>query len=302
MAALMLLTASAGWKRFSWFPGTIVGPLLVATINPQYVNISALYSGALLMVTAVMLVGSDKKTSFPSPLLMGLVLGSMVALKLTFAVFVALYFPFVVLACKGGQQSWKPALKWAAAELAWMSAFLAVFLDLVASTQLPGPRFAPPQPSIPPVPVGGLNLVSLDGLFYGASFFDYTAVVLAAGTIAVLGLIAQRSETDPRKRQASFGILGGAVAGVLSYVATVLGLGIAFGYAQSLRLATPSMRRLRSRHRHGSRARSKLEAAALYLLSFARRDLYIRVICAFNAGSLPASGAFRFDFGILRSR
>jgi hypothetical protein len=56
---LMALAASAGWRRLGLLPGAVLGPLAIVAINPRYVNVSALYIGAALIATAVMLAGDQ---------------------------------------------------------------------------------------------------------------------------------------------------------------------------------------------------------------------------------------------------
>ncbi len=236
-AVLMLVMASAGWKRYAWFPGALIGPLLVATINPQYVNVSPLYSGALLMATAVILIADDK-SCVVAPAVTGLVYAATVALKPSFAIFVACYFPFALWAVRSGCRTWAPALNWAWKTVLWSSAFLAPWLLLhtpnyVASRSLPDA----------PVPAGSdgeLNLLSTKTLFWGESFLHYSAIVIVAGAIVVLGLIAWRYEKELKKRQILLGIVGSAASGVLSYLITVVVLAKStYGYGPNLRYTIP---------------------------------------------------------------
>jgi hypothetical protein len=98
--ALMLIAVSAGSRRFLWFPGAIFGSLLIATINPQYVNVSGLYLGGLLMATATLLVADDRGNAAPAPFLLGLIYAALVAIKPTFAVFVVLHIPLAAIALR----------------------------------------------------------------------------------------------------------------------------------------------------------------------------------------------------------
>ena len=93
-----------------------------------------------------------------------------------------------------------------------------------------------------PVLVGAddqLHLLSPGRLFYGATFLHYTAIAVLTGVIAALALLALDSGVGPEEGASSLALLAGAGSGAICYFATVIVLGKAFGYAQSLRLAIP---------------------------------------------------------------
>lgn len=236
LMVLMLLTASAGWRRFSWFPGAAVGPLLIATINPQYVNVSSLYSGALLMACAAMFAGGGAGIAFPSPLALGLIYGSLITLKPSFVIFPACHLAFLLLAA-GNEHTSKAAIRWGGKSLAWTSLFLCPWIVLHVPNYVSRGSLAGA-----PVPAGlddTLHLFSPANLFYGATFLDFTAIALAATVVAAAAFVAWRSGIEPRERRAALGTLAGAGSGAICYFVTVAALGRAFGHAQSLRLAIP---------------------------------------------------------------
>jgi hypothetical protein len=238
LLALLLLTAAAGWRRFSWFPGALVGPLLVATINPQYTNISALYLGSFLMATAVMLVANAPEGCFPAPLVLGLVYAALVAIKPTLGIFVVCHFPFAMLALGSASRSWRKALAWASRVLATATISLAPWVALHLPLYLARSSFA--RQSGLAGADGKLNLLSTATLFYGASFLDYTAIVIVTALIAVMALFASRSDANPCTRQRSLAILAGAASGVLAYIALVMFLGkVLNGYEGCLRYSVP---------------------------------------------------------------
>jgi hypothetical protein len=238
-AVLMCLTASAGWRRFSWFPGALIGPCMIVAINPQYVNVSALYTGALLVATAVMLVADDRRSGIPAPVPMGLVYAGAMAVKPTFAIFVACHLPLAVLAVRIGQGSLKPALVWCRKTMEWTSLCLAPWVLLHIPNYLGHRSFG--EGPVPSGFDGELNLLSTKTFFYGASFLDYTEIALLTAVIGIFAAFTCHREIESRMRHISLGIVAGTGAGVLSYLITVLALGRAFGYAQSLRLAIPSI-------------------------------------------------------------
>ena len=104
---LMLICAAAGWRRYPRFPGAVLGPIMVAMINPRYVNVSSLYLGAGLMATAVMLVVDEEEESGPPALILGVVYASLVALKSTFVFFPVLHAPLAALMLASRSRPWK---------------------------------------------------------------------------------------------------------------------------------------------------------------------------------------------------
>src|SRR5262249_48389116 len=93
---LMLIAGAAGWRRFSWPFGAPLAALFVAIVNPLYVNISAIYIGALLIATAVILVADENEDA--SPVLIGLVYAGLVAIKPIYGLFAALHLFFTFAA------------------------------------------------------------------------------------------------------------------------------------------------------------------------------------------------------------
>ncbi|MBI3440712.1 MAG: hypothetical protein HY052_02735 [Proteobacteria bacterium] len=87
--------------RFGIHRAFLLASLLTfIVINPQYVNISSLYSGSLMILATVFasivfadaMGGTDNRRAFAGAFAVALFLTSLVALKTTFAVFAATYF------------------------------------------------------------------------------------------------------------------------------------------------------------------------------------------------------------------
>jgi len=243
LLALMLLAASAGWRRFAPFPGAVLGPLLVAMINPQYTNISPIYLGGFLMAAAVMLVADapqEAESPLPSSLPLALIYAALVALKPTFAIFVLFHFAISVITASLISESRRRALASAARVIAFAAVGLAPWLLLHLHLYFySGRGLLPSQPTLKGND-GTLNLFSTRTLFYGASFIDYTAVVILAAVVALTALLSSRSTSDPGARRRSLAIFAGATSGVLGYVVLVVFLGkILNGYEGCLRYSVP---------------------------------------------------------------
>jgi hypothetical protein len=235
---LMILAASAGWQRFRWFPGAILGVILVAVINPQYVNVSALYIGGALMATAAMLVAEEREHGTASPVILGLIYAGLVVLKPIFAVFVACHLLLSIAPAKSEVGSGKQPLIWALRTTLWTAVGLAPWIALYVPDYLSRGMFAG-QPS-PQGSRGELNLLSTHTLLYGSSYADYSAVAALAGAAAILALVSWRRSASGNEKRIACGVFAAALAGVLSYLIVVVGLGPRLsGYETSLRFSIP---------------------------------------------------------------
>lgn len=130
---LMLICAAAGWRRYPRFPGAAVGPLMVAIISPDYVNVSGLYIGSVLMATAVMLVVDEEEESGASSLILGLLYAALVAVKPTFVLFPVFHLSMSALKVESEFYPWRDALKWVGKVVLWAGLGLAPWI----ATHLP---------------------------------------------------------------------------------------------------------------------------------------------------------------------
>ncbi len=240
LMVLMLICASAGWRRYASFPGAVLGPVVVATINPEYVNVSSLYLGSVLMATAVMLVVDEKEESGPPALVLGLVYASLVALKTTFIFFPILHLPIAALAVKPETGSWKRVFRWAS----WvvLSAFLCVapwFATHVPNYIAPGIFGNIPTPT---ADEGVLDLLSTNEFFYWDCFLKYSVVIGFAAAVSLIAAVSWYAEPDWRKRREAIGVLAAGGACVMGYFLFICVLGpVWFGYLTGLRYYIPML-------------------------------------------------------------
>jgi hypothetical protein len=235
--ALMLVAAAAGKRRYLWFPGAVLGSLLVATINPQYVNISGLYIGGLLIATAVVLV-LEERESAPPPYQLGLIYGALVAVKPTFALFAALHLPLAAVALRRTFDSAREDAKWALRTMVWSAVAVLPWVALYAPNYLAHGTL--PRQAVPAGNDGSVNIFSPRPFLYGASFLNYTAIVMVVLILAGAGFYLLQKKADAQQTSGSYGLLAGGAAGVLSYFILVVGLGRALnGYETNLRYAMP---------------------------------------------------------------
>ena len=241
--ALMLIGAAAAWRRFGWFPGAALAALLIATINPLYANISGLYTTAVLMATAVMLVADESEDA--SPVLLGLVYAAMVAIKPTIGLFAAFHLTFSTLAVAGERGDWKRALAWPTKVAAWSTAGILPWIVLYVPTYIQHGAF---QAHASPVPgdSAGVSLFSTTDVFDGDSVASYTAIAGLAVFVAVLALAAwflarKKAEVCEKMegRGKPLGLFAGAISGVACFLVLILYLSRWGGYQFCVRYAVP---------------------------------------------------------------
>ena len=234
--ALMVIAAATGKRRYLWFPGAVLGALLVATINPQYVNVSGLYVGGLLIATGVVMVAEERESE-PPPYLLGLIYGALVAVKPTFALFAALHLPFTAMALRRTFDSWMEDAKWALRTAVWSAVAVLPWVALYAPNYLAHGTL--PRQAVPAGNDGSVNIFSPRPFLYEASFLNYTAIVMVVLILAGAGFYFLRKKSGAQQ-PGPYGLLVGGAAGVLSYFILVIGLGRALnGYETNLRYAIP---------------------------------------------------------------
>ncbi len=161
----MMLASQFTRGRRELMPLTIVCALSVVFINPQYVNISALYTGSLLMMAVIEEEGS-------SPAVTGLLYAALLALKSTFGLFVVLHLaatPFI----RGWKRTGRAALACALFFSPWIL--------------LHAPHYAAILHPSAPVAENGVreqetfDMFSTEALDYGSTPANYTGLMLAIG-------------------------------------------------------------------------------------------------------------------------
>jgi hypothetical protein len=216
--ALFLCVLLAGQftrSRRELIPLTIVCALSVVFINPQYVNISALYAGSLLMMAVIEEEGS-------SAAITGLLYAALLALKSTFALFVVLHFaatPFV----RGVKWSGRTALACALFFAPWLLLHAPHYLSILH-----------PSGSIADAGVREqetFNLFSTRALDYGSTPANYTGLMLAIGLCGLM-IVWSRRKVDMTAAS--------CFAMVTAYFIMIYVSGPRnAGYAQAVRYFTP---------------------------------------------------------------
>lgn len=194
--------------------------LAVVFINPQYVNISALYTGSLLMMAAIEDAGA-------SAAITGMFHAALVALKSTFLLFVAVHLAAAL---------WARGVKWTARTAGFGALFLAPWILLHLPRYLGFLHAGPGIPDTGVRPNESFNIFSIHPLDYGSTPLHYTALMIAAGICGWMILCTKRKE---EKHQADM-TAASCFALVAAYLIMVYVSGPRnAGYAQAIRYFTP---------------------------------------------------------------
>jgi hypothetical protein len=218
----LMLASQFTQGRKDLLPMTVVCVLSVFFIDPQYVNISTLYCGSALIMA---MIAIPMETAAPSAAALGLLYAALIALKPTFAVFVAIHLLAIALSA-GLRQAIRIGLA--------SAFFLSPWVLLHAPHYLASFRTHIPVP--PPVAgkvdVDRIHLFSFTTLDYGSAPICYTALIAAIG---ICGFICFRAA-----RPASLKIVECCASAVVSFFVFIYILGpLHAGYDHSVRYFTP---------------------------------------------------------------
>jgi hypothetical protein len=211
---LALCLALAGsMARNAW--SAVLCTLTVFLIDPQYINISALYLGAALMMASIAVSKNENAAA------LGLLYAALIALKTTFALFVVLHLTFVALV-RG---------RFAAKAAGYALLFVAPWVVLHAPhywVALTAPvNTVEAYGYGPPDKVGILSVVWLT---YGSAVIQYTLTMLAV-FCAGLSIVGQREDRF---------VTAAAAAGLACYLVMFFIFGPRLsGYGEAVRYFTP---------------------------------------------------------------
>jgi hypothetical protein len=189
----MLILYEFGKRHALPIPITLLSLLLFVFINPQYVNISSLYSGSLLILSLIIFIADypgltniDRKSGRFAGIVIGLFYSSLVILKPTFLLFIIPHFAFLLvgigMATRDVRQVFRMAMTVASASALFVSPWLLMYFQqysaAIGAASLTGNGLASPTLPAP-------NLFSTIPVKYGSSFAAYTlGVMLIMGCAA----------------------------------------------------------------------------------------------------------------------
>jgi hypothetical protein len=221
---LCLLLASQVAGRFSAVM-TLLCLLSVVLIAPQQANVSALYTGAALIMAVVNISADPREASDPAA--MGLLYAALIALKSTFALFVGLHLLAVVLS------DWRRGIRAGLASVLFLLPWLLLSAPLyLAALRAPAPAALPGRNEPPNI----LELFSNDPLSYGSTALDYSFLMAAIGFCGLFAIWV----ADDRLRQSARMTAAACFSGVAAYVIQTLVLSpMNAGVEQAIRYCTP---------------------------------------------------------------
>ncbi len=232
---LCLLLAGYGVKPGRWGILALLAQVVCIAIEPQIVNLSALFSGAVLVAAVTLASGSTEATNARShEVLLGLFYAGLLALKSTFAVYVVIHF-IVMIVAEGLVFRRSPLRR--IGPVLWTVAFLlpwvVLHLDLyVAAVSHPLPGVA-----VAPSPSESVTLFSPQPTLYGSPMAHFTGLALLAFLLAAWAAIMMTWRQNLRSPPLVALCVAGVTAGVV-YFGSVLGLGpLMFGKLTALRYA-----------------------------------------------------------------
>lgn len=241
LALLVLMTGGLASGRPRLAIPALVAMVAVVAIEPQYVNITALYSAATLAFAATALCLDAREfqgrngDELPT-MALGLLYAALVALKTTMLLFVVMHLMACVLGEVVAARRFGPALRLTLTVSAWTALFLLPWISIYAPHYWNGIVAPLPPLDAPPVPQAEtLAILSLDNLIYGGSFALYTGLALAPLVCALPVILRNRWAMPAGARLLLLGL--GIPA---CYIANLVVMGPALaGYATSLRYSVP---------------------------------------------------------------
>jgi hypothetical protein len=201
----LVLAAGVAIGRPALAPAALIGVLSVFVIEPQYVNISSLFSTAA-MVSAIVIVSADPRErgdgnapGWRAATPVALLYAGAIALKPTVIVFIGLHFVIATAAALWLTHDWRRNLAHAGRVATWTVVFLGPWLLLYSPYYMLALTVGRGQTVIPliaggHVTVHPLSLLSPTEIFYGGSRLAYTCVALALSACAVHATMRARRE------------------------------------------------------------------------------------------------------------
>jgi len=208
----LCLALAGAMARNIW--AAVLCVLIVAFIDPQYMNISPLYLGAALVMAAIALSRDEKGVAS------GLLYAALIALKPTFALFVVLHLAFLALL------RWRFAAKAAGFAVLFVLPWIALhaphyWVALMEPNALQAYGSGPPD---------NLNLFSMVQLTYGSTVIQFTLTMFAA-FLAGLTVIWRAEDRF---------VAAAAAAGLAAYLVMFFVFGPRLsGYGEAVRYFTP---------------------------------------------------------------
>jgi hypothetical protein len=252
LCLMAVLSVSMRTKLPFWYIPLVV--LVPIFINPQYVNISSLYTASAIMIFLFlgpwMNLEEDKDTllSWPFLTLLGLSYSALIALKTFYLLVVIIHFVLVFLGIIYLSHSTRIAMKWGMRAALCTLLFTSPWILLYRSNWLAwlssyiiGPQAYPLDSGFARQTAPAINLLSSEKLFFGfgTTFAHYTATMIVV-TLCCLSLFVYKTAGEPKhSARKVMGFAACATAPILYVVSIFMITPILTGPDNSLRYLCP---------------------------------------------------------------
>lgn len=226
----LLLVSTARRLNLGW-AYTVPAILTLLVINPQSVNVSALYSGVFIILGALLtshlltekLNSADIKEQLGLAALLGVFIASMVALKSTLVFFAVIYYAFFCAGLFAITQNKRRALLLGTstaltatiAIAPWLLLHLPNYLTALSARLHPADAANQNGLSLPKGNVSAL--FSTHDLFWGGSLLGYGTIVLALTALGLLAAFLLFRSNPIRQRGCALVSAAACTAAVVSY-------------------------------------------------------------------------------------
>jgi len=236
LVVLLAMGAAIAWRLAPGSFGVLLVPLALLAINPIYVNTSGVYLPCVLMLSAFVLTMQEKPHE-GAAIILGVLYAGLLALKVTYLLFVFVHFSLALTTVAWTIGSWRQSARWALRVVVGTSAGIAPWLLVYVQNYLqwgsnPGGEAIAGAGPLP-------DLLSTHYRFWGESYASYTLIAALCGVAALLCWWAAR---DPRRQDRGLllGAFAGSATGFLCYLLAIALLGpLTFGFDAAARYAIP---------------------------------------------------------------
>ncbi|HYB10080.1 MAG TPA: hypothetical protein VEJ16_10450 [Alphaproteobacteria bacterium] len=238
LALCLAMVVESGLRFRAPLGPILLSTLLVVAIDPQYVNIGALYSGSALIMLLIFSMAPPRshqalRPSFvATPPILGSVYAGLIALKPTFAPFVACHFLWSIGATALASRSARTTMRWGGGTAAsallfaspWLALHAASYRYAIEAKMNSVATLANAVVASPGTLIGdGLgSLFSNIGSFYGESPLHITILVFIVGGAAVAPLMIRKSARSEDTRGPAHFFVGAWLALASTYLAMML--------------------------------------------------------------------------------
>lgn len=251
LCLMSVLSVSMREELPHWYiPLVVLVPILV---NPQYVNISSLYTASAMIIFIFLGVwmhcGEDKDTllSWPSLAFLGLSYGALISLKTFYLLVVIIHFALVFLGIICVFHSFRNAIMWATrtacSTLLFSSPWILVHYSkwITWLSNISGTQAYLSESGFARETAAAINLLSSEKLFFGfgTTFAHYTATMIVV-TLCCLPLFVYKDAIQPTQATRKvMGFAACATAPILYVVNIFLFAPLFTGPSNGLRYLCP---------------------------------------------------------------